>query len=119
MKGNAYKCRLIMSTDEQLQILAEIFHRIESVVEIYWSKIDSNLYFHDHIKTICLKVGNNLKALARKIPHMSIKKNILVIHFINTQFNYHLLIRKLHNDLAPEISHSNFYLETQSQYNLQ
>ena len=50
---------------------------------------------------------------------MSIKKKILVIHFINTQFNYHLLITKLHNDLAPEISHSNFYLETQSQYNLQ
>ena len=45
-------------------------------------KIDSELLFDKHIKTICKKASNKLRALARFAPYITIeKKNVLLNSF--------------------------------------
>ena len=61
-------------------------------------KIDYKLNFDEHVKTLCSKANNKLRALARAIPYMSVeKKKILMSSFFNAQFNYCPLVWILHS----------------------
>ena len=52
-----------------------------------WCKIDSKLSFHKHIKTICEKASNKLRALVRVTPYMAIEtKQVLMNSFFHSQF---------------------------------
>ena len=52
-------------------------------------KIDYKLNFDEHVKTLCSKVNNKLRELARTTPYMSVEKyKILMNSFFNAQFNY-------------------------------
>ena len=65
MQGNSGKCYLILSTNEPAQIQTR-----QSLIEstnckkLGGVKIDSKLSFDKHIKTICKKAKNKLRALA-------------------------------------------------------
>ena len=61
-------------------------------------KIDYKLNFDEHVKTLCSKANNKLRALARTTPYMSVeKKKILMNSFFNAQFNYCPLVWMLHS----------------------
>ena len=61
-------------------------------------KIDNKLNFDTHVKGLCKKANNKLRALARATPYMSLeKKKLLMNSFFNAQFNYCPLIWMLHS----------------------
>ena len=57
-------------------------------------KTDCKLNFDEHVKTICSKANNKLRALATATPYMSVEKKKILI--FNAQFNYCLLVWMLH-----------------------
>ena len=90
MQGNSGKFYLILSTYEPAQIQTR-----QSLIEstncekLAGVKIDSKLSFDKHIKKICKKASNKLRALARVTSYMAIeRKNILMNSFADSQFNY-------------------------------
>ena len=61
-------------------------------------KIDYKLNFDEHVKTLCSKANNKLRALARTTPYMSVEKNKMLINsFFKAQFNYCPLLWMLHS----------------------
>ena len=52
-------------------------------------KIDSNLYFNDHISDLCKKASRKISALARVSPFMTLSKRKLIMNaFFISQFRY-------------------------------
>ena len=99
MKGNTENCHLIMSTDQSvnIQLGGSLIERKECE-KMLGVKIDYKLNFNKHVKTLCSKANNKLRALARATPYMSVeKKKILMNSFFNAQFNYCPLIWMLHS----------------------
>ena len=90
MQGNSGKCLLIQSTNEPTQIeTGESLIKSTNCDKLLGVKIDSKLSFDKHIKTICKKASNKLRALVRRTPYMSIeKKKVLMNSFFYFQFNY-------------------------------
>ena len=84
IKGNTDKCHLILSTNEQLEIIIEdSSFKWSSYEKLLGVKIDSKLNFDDHLKSICSKASNILRALARTTPYTSIeKKNFLTLRIL-------------------------------------
>ena len=75
IKENTDNYRLIMSTDEQLEMLiGESPVKRRSYKKILRAKINSEGNFFDNVKTIRSKASNILRAEARKNPCMSIEK---------------------------------------------
>ena len=56
------------------------------------SKADYKLNFDEHVKILCSKANNKMKALSRAMPYMSVEKKISMNSFFNAQFNYCPLI---------------------------
>ena len=99
MKGNTEKCHLIMSTDQSVnfQLGGSLIERSDCE-KMLGVKIDYKLNFDEHVKTLCSKANNKLRALARTTPYMSVeKKKILMNSFFNAQFNYCPLVWMLHS----------------------
>ena len=94
MKGNTDKCHLIVSTDEPIEIrVGESLIKSSTCEKLLGSKIDNKLNFDTHVKGLCMKANNKLRALARATPYMSLKKKKLLMNsFFNAQFNYCPLI---------------------------
>ena len=97
MKGNTEKCRLIMSTDKSVS-----FQHGGSLIErsdcekMLGVKIDYKLNFDEHMKTLCSKANNKLRALPAATPYMSFqKKKILMNSFLHSRRNNNI-IRNLH-----------------------
>ena len=69
MQGNSGKCHLILSADgpSEMQIGESLF-KTTNFDKLLGIKIDSQLAFDKHIKTICKKSNDKLRALARVIP---------------------------------------------------
>ena len=60
--------------------------------------MDSNLSLDKHIKTICKKASNRLRALARVPPYMAIKnKKVSMNSFFDSRFNYRPLVWMRHS----------------------
>ena len=97
MKGNTDKCHLIVSTDEPIEIrVGESLIKNSTCEKLLGIKIDNN--FDTHVKGLCKKANNKLRALARTTPYMSLeKKKLLMNSFFNAQFNYCPLIWMLHS----------------------
>ena len=94
MKGNTDKCRLILSTENapKLQI-GDLWIKTSSCEKLLVVKIGYKLTFDEHVKSLCKKANNKLRALARGTPYMNIEKRKLLINsFFNVQFNYCPLI---------------------------
>ena len=89
MKGNTYKCHLIGNTDEPIEIWVSESLIKKSICEKFLCvKIDNKLNFDGHVKGLCKKANNKLRALARATPYMSLEKEkLLMTSFFNAQFN--------------------------------
>ena len=99
MKGNTDKCHLIVSTDEPIEIrVGESLIKNNICEKLLGVKIDNKLNFDTHVKGLCKKANNKLRALARATPYMPLKKKKLLMNsFFNAQFNYCPLIWMLHS----------------------
>ena len=81
IQRNSGKCHLILSTNEAAKI-----HTQKSLIEstncekLLGVKIDSKLSFDNHIKTICKKASNKLRALARITSCTTIEKKKVLIN---------------------------------------
>ena len=75
MKGNTDKCYLIVSTDEPIEIrVGESLIKSSSCEKLLCIKIDNKLNFDTHVKGLCTKANNKLRALTRATPYMSLEK---------------------------------------------
>ena len=75
MKGNTDKCHFIVSTDEPIEILVgESLIKSSACKKLLGIKIDNKLNFDTHVKGLCTKANNKLRALARATPYMSLEK---------------------------------------------
>ena len=99
MKGNTDKCHLIVSIDEPIEIrVGESLIKNSTCEKLLSIKIDIKLNVDTHVKGLCKKANNKLRALARATPYMSLeKKKLLMNSFFNAQFNYCPLIWMLHS----------------------
>ena len=75
MKGNTENCHLIMSTDQSvnIQLGGSLIERKECE-KMLGVKIDYKLNFNKHVKTLCSKANNKLRALARATSYMNVEK---------------------------------------------
>ena len=99
MKGNTAKCHLIVSTDEPIEIrVGESLMKSSTCEKLLGIKIDNKLNSDTHVKSLCTKANNKLRALARAAPYMSLeKKKLLMNSFFNAQFIYCPLIWMVHS----------------------
>ena len=75
MKGNANKCDLTVSADEPKEIwVGESLIKSSTCEKLLGVKIDNKLNFDTHVKGLCKKANNKLRALARATPYMSLDK---------------------------------------------
>ena len=99
MKRNTDKCYLIVSIDEPMEIrVGESLIKSSTYEKLLGVKIDNKLNFDTHVKGLCKKANNKLRALARVASYMSLEtKKFLMNSFFNAQFNYCPLIWMLHS----------------------
>ena len=82
MKGKTDKCHLIVSTDEPIEIrVGESLIKHSTYEKLLNIKIDNKLNFNTHVKGLCKKANNKLRALARATPYMSLEKKKLLMTF--------------------------------------
>ena len=75
MKGNTDKCHLIVSIDEPIEIrVSESLIKNSTCEKLLGVKIDNKHNFGTHVKGLCKKANNKLRALARATPYMSLRK---------------------------------------------
>ena len=75
MKGNTDKCHLIVSTDEPIEIrVGESLIKNSTCEKLLGIKIDNKLNFDTHVKGLCKKANNKLRAPARATPYSLSKK---------------------------------------------
>ena len=71
MQGNSGKYHLILSTNKPgKKQIGESLIESTNCEQLLGVKIDSQLSLDKHIKTICKKASNKLRALARVTPYM-------------------------------------------------
>ena len=74
MKGNTDKCHLIMSTNNNPEIqVGDSLINASDCEKLLGLKIDYKLNFDNHVNSLCKKANNQLRALARATPYMSIE----------------------------------------------
>ena len=76
-----------LDENEVLNFNKLVIKSIEEV-EILGIKVDNNLNFNNHIKSICWKAGQKLSALLRIPSNLSMKRKKLYKSMIKSQFNY-------------------------------
>ena len=93
------KCHLIVSTDEPIEIrVGESLIKNGTQKKLLGVKIENKLNFDSHVKGLCKKTNNKLRALARAVLYTSLsKKKLLMNSFFNAQFKYCSLIWILHS----------------------
>ena len=99
IKGSTKNYHLIMNTDQYVTFqLGDSFIKRSDYEKMLGVKVDYELNFDEHVKTLCSKANHKLRALARAIPYMNDeKKKILMNSFFNALFNYCSLIWMLHS----------------------
>ena len=90
MKANADKCHLLVTSDESCTAKIEYFSIKNSTEEkLLGVKFDSNLFFENHVTSLCKKASQKLHALARISHYMDLnKRRNLMKTFITSQFSY-------------------------------
>ena len=77
LMANSSKIHFLISRYEtkSIQIQNSCF-KTSSSEEPLGIKIDSNLTFHDHVKSLCSKGNKKLSALSRVSKYMGLKKDV-------------------------------------------
>ena len=77
MKRNEDKCHVILSTHEDMHVEIDTSHIKNSCSEKFLGvKVDSDLNYEEHIRSICKKASAKLNALARVSPYNDEKKKM-------------------------------------------
>ena len=99
LKSNAYKCHLLVSSSDAVNLRVREYDIKNSECEkLLGVKFDNKLTFEKHITDICRKASRKIYALARIAPYMDLPKRRMVMNaFFNSQFNYCPLIWMCHN----------------------
>ena len=81
LKSNVDKCHEIVSTNKPVGIKIGDY-KIDSseCQKLLDVKLDSNLYFNDHISDLCKKASRKISALARVSPFMILSKRKLIMN---------------------------------------
>ena len=66
MKGNTDKCYLIISTNEQIE--SRVGESMIKKLKYLGARFDNKFNFDTHVKGLCKKTNNKLRALARATP---------------------------------------------------
>ena len=75
MKGNKEKCHLTVLTDEPIEIqVGESLIKNSTCGKLLGVKTDNKLNFDTHVKGLCKKANNKLRALTRAAPYISREK---------------------------------------------
>ena len=88
-----------MSTENipELQI-GDSLIKTSSCDKLLGVKIDYKLTFDEHVKSLCEKANNKLRALATATPYVNTEKRKLLMNsFFSAQFNYFPLVWMLHS----------------------
>ena len=99
MKSNPEKCRLLVSTNDNVKIRIRNF-QIENTKreKVLGIQFDNKLSFDYHLSEICKKTSIKLHGLVRVTPYMDLsKRKILMSAFFNSQFSYCPLIWMFHS----------------------
>ena len=97
MVANPEKFQLIffgLKEDHELsiEINGDVI-KMSDTVELLGVIIDSKLRFNEHVKIICQKTNNKVKAFSRAVRYVEPQKaSLLYNSFILTNFNYYPLI---------------------------
>ena len=78
-KKSQYMCLGKNLADNEVLNFNNLIMKSSKEVEIWGIKIDNNLSFNNHIKSICRKAGENLSALLRKSSNLSMKQKKIII----------------------------------------
>ena len=99
MKSNDDKCHLIVAnTDKISVILGNEVIEASDTVELQGIKLDKNLNFNLHVSDLLKKANQELHASAGISKYLSQDKlKIIMITFIQSQFNYCPLIWMFHS----------------------
>ena len=99
MKANADKCHLLVTRDTDVTAkIGECDVKNSREEKLLGIKIDSKLFFQNHVSSLCKKASQKLHALARVINFMDLaKRKSLMKAFITSQFNYCPLIWMFHS----------------------
>ena len=90
MKANADKCHLLVTRDTDVTAkIGEFDVKNSREKKLRGAKIDSKLFFENHVSSLCKKANKKLYALARAVNFMDLsKRKSLMKAFITSQFNY-------------------------------
>ena len=99
MKGNADKCHLLLSSNQQISVTIKDSEIISSNHEkLLGITIDNDLNFNKHVTNLCKKANSKISALARVSPYMTINKARMVMKaFVSSQFSYCPLVWMNHS----------------------
>ena len=99
LMANSSKIHFLISPYETISIqIQNSCIKASSSAELLGIKIDSNLFFHDHIIFLCLKANKILSVLSTVSVYMCINKiRILMKSYIFSQFNYCPLVWMCHS----------------------
>ena len=88
-KKSYYMCLGKSLNDNEMPNFNNLIIKSSKEVEFLGRKIDNNLNFNNHIKSICRKAGQKLSILLRISSNLSMKqKKLLYKSMIKSQFNY-------------------------------
>ena len=99
MNANADKCHLLVTRDTGVTTkIGELDVKSSREEKLLGVKIDSKLFFENHVSSLCKKVSQKLHALRRVVNFMDLaKRKSLMKAFITTQLNYCPLIWMFHS----------------------
>ena len=94
MNANADKCHLLVTRDTGVTAkIGELDVKSSREEKLLGVKIDSKLFFENHVSSLCKKASQKLHAVARVVNFMDLaKRKSLMKVFITFQFNYCPLI---------------------------
>ena len=89
MKANPEKCHLLMNVNRPVTIkIGERTILISYCEKLFGVKIESQLHFNNHLKTIIKKASQNVR-LVRIASYMCISKKLLLMNaFFKAKFSY-------------------------------
>ena len=99
MKANPEKSHILLSNKKTEKVkINDVVLTSSAEEKLLGITLDSELKFEKHVTDICNKASQKIHALSRITSNMSLnKRRVLMKTFVESQFNYYLLIWMFHS----------------------